>query len=62
MCTSGGLLGLLDLVSGEAMISSYETDHKVHYTVWGVNAPCCNDGHQWGSLEPGTTASDGSPG
>ncbi|MCJ1410048.1 hypothetical protein MMC19_004133 [Ptychographa xylographoides] len=29
--------------------------------LWGSNSPCCNDGAQWGSLEPGSTAADGSP-
>ncbi|KAH7124172.1 glycoside hydrolase superfamily [Dendryphion nanum] len=26
---------------------------------WGSNSPCCSDGHSWGSLEPGSKASDG---
>ncbi|KAK3672818.1 hypothetical protein LTR78_007404 [Recurvomyces mirabilis] len=30
--------------------------------LWGTNAPCCNDGVGLGSLEPGSRASDGSPG
>ena len=29
---------------------------------WGTNSPCCTDGAQFGSLEPGSLASDGSPG
>jgi endoglucanase len=29
---------------------------------WGPYSPCCADGKQWGSLEPGSLASDGSPG
>ena len=29
---------------------------------WGANSPCCTDQMQLGSLEPGSTASDGSPG
>ena len=29
---------------------------------WGVNSPCCSDSQTWGSLEPGSLASDGSPG
>ncbi|TGO19269.1 hypothetical protein BTUL_0005g01180 [Botrytis tulipae] len=29
---------------------------------WGTNSPCCADSQQWGSLEPGSLASDGSPG
>ncbi|RDL35283.1 (Trans)glycosidase [Venustampulla echinocandica] len=29
---------------------------------WGPNSPCCTDSKQWGSLEPGSKASDGSPG
>jgi len=28
---------------------------------WGTNSPCCTDSAQWGSLEPGSTAADGSP-
>ena len=30
--------------------------------LWGKNSPCCSDSAQWGSLEPGSTAADGSPG
>ncbi len=30
--------------------------------LWGTYSPCCADGKQWGSLEPGSKASDGSPG
>lgn len=30
--------------------------------LWGTYSPCCNDGHQWGSLEPGSLAADGSSG
>ncbi|KAI1173466.1 glycoside hydrolase family 5 protein [Nemania sp. FL0916] len=29
---------------------------------WGPNSPCCTDSAQLGSLEPGSTAADGSPG
>ncbi|KUJ12934.1 cellulase-domain-containing protein [Mollisia scopiformis] len=29
---------------------------------WGTNSACCSDSMQWGSLEPGSTAADGSPG
>ncbi|KAM0157050.1 hypothetical protein ACHAPG_004938 [Botrytis cinerea] len=29
---------------------------------WGTYSPCCADSQQWGSLEPGSVASDGSPG
>jgi endoglucanase len=29
---------------------------------WGSNSPCCSDSKQWGSLEPGSTAADGTPG
>ncbi|KAI1815028.1 glycoside hydrolase family 5 protein [Poronia punctata] len=29
---------------------------------WGPNSPCCTDSVQLGSLEPGSTAADGSPG
>ncbi|KAI1355881.1 glycoside hydrolase family 5 protein [Xylaria sp. FL0043] len=29
---------------------------------WGANSPCCTDSAQLGSLEPGSTALDGSPG
>ncbi|KAB8291741.1 hypothetical protein EYC80_006536 [Monilinia laxa] len=29
---------------------------------WGSYSPCCTDSLQWGSLEPGSLASDGSPG
>jgi endoglucanase len=29
---------------------------------WGTSSPCCTDSKQWGSLEPGSTASDGTPG
>jgi endoglucanase len=29
---------------------------------WGPNSACCSDGGQWGSLEPGSLAADGSPG
>ncbi|KAM3073467.1 hypothetical protein ACMFMG_004634 [Clarireedia jacksonii] len=29
---------------------------------WGSYSPCCADSQQWGSLEPGSTAVDGSPG
>jgi endoglucanase len=29
---------------------------------WGPNSACCSDSQEWGSLEPGTTAVDGSPG
>lgn len=30
--------------------------------LWGVNAPCCSNSTQIGSLEPGAVAVDGSPG
>lgn len=30
--------------------------------LWGTNSPCCTSGIQYGSLEPGSVASDGSPG
>lgn len=30
--------------------------------VWGTNSPCCTGNKQWGSLEPGSLAADGSPG
>jgi endoglucanase len=30
--------------------------------LWGSNSACCANSEEWGSLEPGTTASDGSPG
>ena len=30
--------------------------------IWGTNSPCCTSGNQYGSLEPGSLASDGSPG
>lgn len=29
---------------------------------WGVYSPCCSNSATWGSLEPGSIASDGSPG
>ncbi|KFY29927.1 hypothetical protein V493_02206 [Pseudogymnoascus sp. VKM F-4281 (FW-2241)] len=29
---------------------------------WGPNSPCCTDQAQYGSLEPGSLAADGSPG
>ncbi|KAI3317781.1 glycoside hydrolase family 5 protein [Xylariaceae sp. AK1471] len=29
---------------------------------WGPNSPCCTDSVQLGSLEPGSTAADGTPG
>ncbi|KAI1321375.1 endoglucanase 1 [Xylariaceae sp. FL0255] len=29
---------------------------------WGSSSPCCTDSNQWGSLEPNSTAVDGSPG
>ncbi|KAL9115859.1 MAG: hypothetical protein Q9227_000227 [Pyrenula ochraceoflavens] len=29
---------------------------------WGTNAPCCSDGAQLGSYEPGSTAAGGAPG
>ncbi|KIM95960.1 glycoside hydrolase family 5 protein [Oidiodendron maius Zn] len=29
---------------------------------WGTYSPCCSDSQQWGSLEPGSVAADGSPG
>ena len=30
--------------------------------LWGSYSPCCTDSQAWGSLEPGSTAADGSPG
>lgn len=30
--------------------------------LWGSYSACCANSEQWGSLEPGSTASDGSPG
>lgn len=30
--------------------------------LWGTSSPCCTDGRALGSLEPGSRASDGSPG
>ena len=30
--------------------------------MWGTRSPCCNDNKDFGSLEPDSTASDGSPG
>lgn len=30
--------------------------------LWGTYSPCCADSGTWGSLEPGSLASDGSPG
>ncbi|CZT44395.1 probable endoglucanase 1 precursor [Rhynchosporium secalis] len=30
--------------------------------LWGTYSPCCADSRLWGSLEPGSVASDGSPG
>lgn len=30
--------------------------------LWGKSSACCSDSEQWGSLEPGSTAADGSPG
>ena len=30
--------------------------------LWGSYSPCCTDESQWGSLEPGSVAGDGSPG
>lgn len=29
---------------------------------WGTSSPCCTDSKALGSLEPGSLASDGSPG
>jgi len=29
---------------------------------WGSASPCCTDGAQYGSLEPGSLAGDGTPG
>ena len=29
---------------------------------WGTSSPCCTDGKSFGSLEPDSLASDGSPG
>jgi endoglucanase len=45
-----------------------ENDEYIGWTawaagpLWGKNSPCCSDSLQWGSLEPGSTAADGSPG
>lgn len=45
-----------------------ENDEYIGWTawaagpLWGKNSPCCSDSSQWGSLEPGSTAADGSPG
>lgn len=30
--------------------------------LWGDNSPCCSNSETWGSLEPGSLASDGTPG
>lgn len=30
--------------------------------IWRGSSPCCTDSRQWGSLEPNSVASDGSPG
>ena len=30
--------------------------------LWGTNSPCCSSSGQWGSLEPGSKAADGTPG
>lgn len=30
--------------------------------LWGTYSACCADSQQWGSLEPGSLAADGSPG
>jgi endoglucanase len=30
--------------------------------LWGSYSACCANSEEWGSLEPGSTASDGSPG
>ena len=30
--------------------------------LWGTTSPCCTDTKQYGSLEPGSRAGDGSPG
>jgi endoglucanase len=30
--------------------------------LWGSSSPCCSDGALWGSFEPDSLASDGSPG
>ncbi|KAF8865727.1 glycoside hydrolase [Acephala macrosclerotiorum] len=30
--------------------------------LWGTSSPCCTDQAHWGSLEPGSTAADGTPG
>ena len=29
---------------------------------WGTSSPCCSDSKNWGSLEPGSKAADGTPG
>lgn len=45
-----------------------ENDEYIGWTawaagpLWGTSSPCCSDGRSWGSLEPGSTAADGTPG
>lgn len=45
-----------------------ENDEYIGWTAWaagpfwGTYSPCCADSGQWGSLEPGSLAADGSPG
>ena len=44
-----------------------ENDEYIGWTAWaagpfwGTYSPCCADSGQWGSLEPGSLAADGSP-
>jgi endoglucanase len=46
----------------------HDNDEYIGWTAWaagpfwGSYSPCCTDGQQWGSLEPGSKAVDGSPG
>jgi len=45
-----------------------ENDEYIGWTawaagpLWGTSSPCCTDSKNWGSLEPGSLAADGSPG
>ena len=53
---------------GDALAYMEENEEYVGWTAWaagpfwGANSPCCSDSAQFGSLEPGSTAVDGSPG
>ena len=64
-------------VANGAQCSGYATDlvkymvaneEYIGRTAWaagaicGSNNPCCSNSGLWGSLEPGSTAADGSPG